>query len=685
MSNVTKPVMLDDTGKSVAQALGNVATAINNMDKVQWGQIKGTLSNQTDLKNNLNSLQSQIDNFTALTDGSTTGDAELTNIRVDSSGHTYNTAGDAVRAIDAQVNALKTGFDGVEYDSPVEMVQGCDEVLDDKITDLKSAISEISGTTRNLFDKSSITAGNIDASGNITSSTTVWYSDFIDVQSKAFTVSSASKPSDSVVRIAYYNSSKVFVSREVVGVSSLSTLIIRSSNTYPYIRVACANGFEDALQIEIGTSATEYVPHTTANDLIARDKANGIDYYNEKCIPTIWHLTSSNAASGNVSGSDINWSEDSFSFKGTTGDDYFQTNEFVLNGSTTYLAEVFCDAESFEVYMLADYGSGTTFTQFNGSNKERAFLEFTTPSSGIVRFRFSNKVANVDCVFVGFKVYKKGVFVEELFSGNNYPYVSDKRINFEITGVDNNAIPCTLMLPTNYSETGEPCELILLCHGSGMVVSKTSWIGTLLKLPKALVQEGFAVFDCNGYSPSDGNSWGCPKAMQNYLKAYEYVTTHYNVKKHIHSCGISMGGLVALNFAFWYKSIVKSVGIMAPVIDLFQEGWNWDSGRKQMIADAYGFTGTTTYEADKVVGCDPMLRAIEISSQKYVPHIAPLKIWQGTADTAVTPSISSDYYQYVRNTGNYAEYSEIEGGTHEIWGVDAVNADVADWFSNYSN
>ena len=98
-----------------------------------WGQINGTLANQTDLKNSIDSLQGQIDTFTALPPGSTAGDAELTNIRVDSTGHIYPTAGDAVRAIDAQVNAMKTGFDGVVYDSPVEMVQGCDTKLQGEI------------------------------------------------------------------------------------------------------------------------------------------------------------------------------------------------------------------------------------------------------------------------------------------------------------------------------------------------------------------------------------------------------------------------------------------------------------------------------------------------------------------------------------------------------------------------
>lgn len=50
------------------------------------------------LESNINVLSSRMDEFTQLADGSTTGDAELADIRVAYTGVTYDTAGDSVRA-----------------------------------------------------------------------------------------------------------------------------------------------------------------------------------------------------------------------------------------------------------------------------------------------------------------------------------------------------------------------------------------------------------------------------------------------------------------------------------------------------------------------------------------------------------------------------------------------------------
>ena len=96
--------IVDGANKTIVDSALNAASENPVQNKV----VKGAVD---ELKQDLGVERARIDNIVALPSGSTTGDAELTDIRVGADGVTYNTAGTAVRE---QVSSLKEDLDDLE-------------------------------------------------------------------------------------------------------------------------------------------------------------------------------------------------------------------------------------------------------------------------------------------------------------------------------------------------------------------------------------------------------------------------------------------------------------------------------------------------------------------------------------------------------------------------------------------
>lgn len=97
---------LEDMAESgeLTLLIKNYVDPFINAQNQEISNFKNTINNEVNNQNSqINVLEGRMDEFASLTEGSTTGDAELADIRVGQNGITYNTAGNAVRGQFAQV------------------------------------------------------------------------------------------------------------------------------------------------------------------------------------------------------------------------------------------------------------------------------------------------------------------------------------------------------------------------------------------------------------------------------------------------------------------------------------------------------------------------------------------------------------------------------------------------------
>lgn len=280
-----------------------------------------------------------------------------------------------------------------------------------------------------------------------------------------------------------------------------------------------------------------------------------------------------------------------------------------------------------------------------------------------------------------------------------------------------------IQLPENYSPTGTPVPLAIVCHGAGAVLSqyKNPVVvdGKAMGDPsKYLVQKGYACMDMFGLPESLGYGSelhvGNPRTLLCYLAGYEYVIKNYNVRTDkVFVSGSSMGGLSSFQIVQSGLFPVAAQAGFCPCIDLFKQAYcdPWGSSVRPSIATYFEFEGTRptwTYgentppsqaeidyfvaNYEKIVGYNPIANMLMDGDYKdtfdYIPqdltalidptekaiydnfratHPVPLKIWHCKDDYVVAFRYSAYIIDMLRKAGRIAFLRPFNTGGHSAW------------------
>ena len=271
----------------------------------------------------------------------------------------------------------------------------------------------------------------------------------------------------------------------------------------------------------------------------------------------------------------------------------------------------------------------------------------------------------------------------------NQNFANNTSTSSNVQDLENLAdVSCALKLPESYTQTGKPVPLVMFAHGAGGQVTGND--AGELKHASDLVSAGYAVFDVNGSNDNyidNSDHMGSSRALSAYLKAYEWIKSNYNVTEHLFVHGHSMGGLTALNFAVANPWLVRSVGVYYPVTDLYNQAWlkPWFGTTKARMAIEYNFDDKTgaTYEADKVVGFNPIENnTFSNGTKKATIFPVPLKIWHGTADTAVSITGTQAFVNQINNGGGKVEFRTLTGVDHTPTAT--MKTEEVMWFNRFN-
>lgn len=659
------------TGSNNASDISITDTA-NNFTSTNVEGALAEVSSQIKDKANFKDLEverKRIDSFTSLTEGSTTGDAELIDGRIGADGVTYGNLGDAIRG---QLNKIN------------------------KITDILP--TEV--LVPNIRKEINTQLGACDQSGNISYGSRLRrVTDYLDLSKYGAFYFSDDCVNDRGYWLRLFDENKNFIASYNPSVTNTKVTSQDILDSYPLAKygvfsIKCTNPNDGSLETR---STIFYGDSYSINDTVTLNNVyKKIDFNGILTKEIQLEVGNLDRTTGNI----------------------------VMSGFTTNLRTPF---------FIKVKGNTELQISFNNKNvdiieydKNLNYIKYTDTNNKVmlnkntkyIKIHHYNK-AGID--------YEKNITItlqseEEFLTLVKNNKASDtENFAYKLNG-ENYCTNGKLKLPPNYDVFGKAVPLIVFVHGSadfyGLESSKMTT--NYDNYYNYLRDCGYAIFDCYGWGNkysdliTGTSTWGTPTNMNCYLSGIRYVLDKYNIdRENIFVAGKSLGGIQA--FALCYQNQIKinACGLLAPALNPLHQTFGYTKAERMAIAKDFGFSedsnnvlNTDNFEENdnyvnyikenvtKMCGWNPywnhmlldndtkVLNSIQLHdgatadySSVFKTCNVPFKVWVADDDINISPNAIKNVVKAMNNAGCLAEVRTMPNGTGGHHSVDNdVNA-----------
>lgn len=287
-------------------------------------------------------------------------------------------------------------------------------------------------------------------------------------------------------------------------------------------------------------------------------------------------------------------------------------------------------------------------------------------------------------------------FPKQILTTNVY----SAAMNSEATTLDDGHVSTqqekrfVVVLPKNYSHTGKPSKVLMICHGgTGEVRADGYWYpgdqADMYDTIDMFRENGYVIFDVDKDNISLNQCYGSPVMLEEYYNAFKWIQENYNVEDKLNIYAMSMGTNTAFNFVNLYRPLVKAVLITGPRTGVANDNFT------NMDAIALANFGATAVDIESKFYPFNILGQIITLDDNGTPVLSVTRNVPPTKIIALLSDRNGDQWtegyddvaEALHNAGNFVVVRTVNTTlTHSELchlSAEALRIEAKDWFDKY--